>query len=252
MRVLTGDRTNRIHDHCHQQAAIFWLAAFNIGRSRGRAQHLRKAEEPPPSYRTAKVRRAHDFPEKYEGFPSLRSVTRRGGLSFVAALRHFRLMANGHHHQTDVVIVGAGPVGLFAVFECGMVRLALPRRRRARRCRRPVHRALSGEADLRHPGLSPHRRGRAGRAAEGAGGALQAGLSSGRAGPGARGAEPAASGSSPPRRARCIAGARGDHRRRRRRLRAQPAAARRASRPTRARASSTTSRGARNSAASAW
>src|SRR5678815_3690877 len=33
-------------------------------------------------------------------------------------------MADGHHHQTDVVIVGAGPVGLFTVFECGMVRLA--------------------------------------------------------------------------------------------------------------------------------
>src|SRR5436190_3188195 len=32
-------------------------------------------------------------------------------------------MADGHHHQTDVVIVGAGPVGLFTVFECGMVRL---------------------------------------------------------------------------------------------------------------------------------
>ena len=32
-------------------------------------------------------------------------------------------MANGHSNQTDVVIVGAGPVGLFAVFECGMVRL---------------------------------------------------------------------------------------------------------------------------------
>ena len=32
-------------------------------------------------------------------------------------------MAYGHSHQTDVVIVGAGPVGLFAVFECGMVRL---------------------------------------------------------------------------------------------------------------------------------
>jgi thioredoxin reductase (NADPH) len=31
---------------------------------------------------------------------------------------------HGHtHHQTDVVIVGAGPVGLFSVFECGMVRL---------------------------------------------------------------------------------------------------------------------------------
>ena len=28
-----------------------------------------------------------------------------------------------HHHQTDVAIIGAGPVGLFAVFECGMVRL---------------------------------------------------------------------------------------------------------------------------------
>ena len=33
-------------------------------------------------------------------------------------------MANGHTHQTDVVIVGAGPVGLFTVFECGMVRLS--------------------------------------------------------------------------------------------------------------------------------
>src|SRR5437868_14040500 len=31
---------------------------------------------------------------------------------------------HGHtHHQTDVVVVGAGPVGLFSVFECGMVRL---------------------------------------------------------------------------------------------------------------------------------
>lgn len=28
-----------------------------------------------------------------------------------------------HHHQTDVVIIGAGPVGLFAVFECGMAKL---------------------------------------------------------------------------------------------------------------------------------
>jgi thioredoxin reductase (NADPH) len=32
-------------------------------------------------------------------------------------------MSSGQSHQTDVVIVGAGPVGLFAVFECGMVRL---------------------------------------------------------------------------------------------------------------------------------
>ncbi|MBV8392106.1 MAG: NAD(P)/FAD-dependent oxidoreductase [Alphaproteobacteria bacterium] len=32
-------------------------------------------------------------------------------------------MAAPEIHQTDVVIVGAGPVGLFTVFECGMVRL---------------------------------------------------------------------------------------------------------------------------------
>ena len=32
-------------------------------------------------------------------------------------------MNAGHTHQTDIVIIGAGPVGLFAVFECGMVRL---------------------------------------------------------------------------------------------------------------------------------
>ena len=32
-------------------------------------------------------------------------------------------MAAGQTQQTDVVIVGAGPVGLFAVFECGMVKL---------------------------------------------------------------------------------------------------------------------------------
>ncbi len=33
--------------------------------------------------------------------------------------------AHGHTHpRTDVVVVGAGPVGLFTVFECGMVRLS--------------------------------------------------------------------------------------------------------------------------------
>ena len=26
-------------------------------------------------------------------------------------------------HKTDVVVIGAGPVGLFAVFECGMLKL---------------------------------------------------------------------------------------------------------------------------------
>src|SRR3954469_3795513 len=45
------------------------------------------------------------------------------GLSFAWGLRHLGIMADRHHHQTDVVIIGAGPVGLFTVFECGMVRL---------------------------------------------------------------------------------------------------------------------------------
>src|SRR6478609_1895826 len=27
------------------------------------------------------------------------------------------------HHTTDVVIIGAGPVGIFAVFQCGMMKL---------------------------------------------------------------------------------------------------------------------------------
>ena len=26
-------------------------------------------------------------------------------------------------HQTDIAIIGAGPVGLFAVFECGMLKM---------------------------------------------------------------------------------------------------------------------------------
>jgi thioredoxin reductase (NADPH) len=26
-------------------------------------------------------------------------------------------------HETDVAIIGAGPVGLFAVFECGMLKM---------------------------------------------------------------------------------------------------------------------------------
>ena len=31
---------------------------------------------------------------------------------------------SNHPLQTDVAIVGAGPVGLFAVFECGMLNMA--------------------------------------------------------------------------------------------------------------------------------
>ncbi len=45
------------------------------------------------------------------------------GLSFAGGFAQFSRMLNGQTHKTDVVIIGAGPVGLFAVFECGMVKL---------------------------------------------------------------------------------------------------------------------------------
>ncbi|MBL8670195.1 MAG: ferredoxin--NADP(+) reductase, partial [Alphaproteobacteria bacterium] len=35
----------------------------------------------------------------------------------------FETPAAGGTHETDVVIVGAGPVGLFAVFELGMLKM---------------------------------------------------------------------------------------------------------------------------------
>ena len=56
--------------------------------------------------------------------------------------------------ETDVVIIGAGPVGLFAVFELGLLDIKAPPDRHSRQGRRPVRRALSGEADLRHSRLS--------------------------------------------------------------------------------------------------
>ncbi|MDB5371648.1 MAG: hypothetical protein JWP04_290, partial [Belnapia sp.] len=33
------------------------------------------------------------------------------------------LSASGVTVETDVAIIGAGPVGLFAVFQCGMLRM---------------------------------------------------------------------------------------------------------------------------------
>ena len=49
--------------------------------------------------------------------------------------------------ETDAVIVGAGPVGLFQVFELGLLEI---------KCHvidslRTVRRAVSHQADLRHP-----------------------------------------------------------------------------------------------------
>ena len=98
-------------------------------------------------------------------------------------------MANGHTHQTDVVIVGAGPVGLFAVFECGMVRL---------HCHVvDVLDDAGGQCTALYPekpiydipGFPRIEAAELVGAAEGAGRAVSAGLSSRRAGPGAGGAE---------------------------------------------------------------
>ena len=58
------------------------------------------------------------------------------------------------HIETDVVIIGAGPVGLFAVFELGPPRHQMPPHRHPAESGRPMRRALPGEADLRHSGLS--------------------------------------------------------------------------------------------------
>ena len=51
--------------------------------------------------------------------------------------------------KTDAVIVGAGPVGLFAVFELGLVDIKAHVVDILDRAGRPMHRALSREADLR-------------------------------------------------------------------------------------------------------
>ena len=52
--------------------------------------------------------------------------------------------------KTDAVIVGAGPVGLFAVFELGLVDIKCHLIDILDRAGRAMHRALSREADLRH------------------------------------------------------------------------------------------------------
>ncbi len=54
----------------------------------------------------------------------------------------------GSEIETDVAIVGAGPVGLFAVFELGMLKLSSVLIDALRRGGRAVRGAVSGEADL--------------------------------------------------------------------------------------------------------
>ena len=72
--------------------------------------------------------------------------------------RQARLRTMSEIITTDVVIVGAGPVGLFAVFELGLLDIKCPSDRHSAQARRPVRRTLSGEADLRHSRLSDHHR----------------------------------------------------------------------------------------------
>ena len=45
--------------------------------------------------------------------------------------------------ETDVVIVGAGPCGLFAVFELGLLDIKMPRCGYSGQAGRPMRRALS-------------------------------------------------------------------------------------------------------------
>ena len=54
--------------------------------------------------------------------------------------------------DTDVVVVGAGPCGLFQVFELGLLGLKAHVVDSLSGAGRAVHRAVSRQADLRHPG----------------------------------------------------------------------------------------------------
>lgn len=51
------------------------------------------------------------------------NVIHRGILHFLSRTRNKALMTNATIHETDVAIIGAGPVGLFAIFECGMLKM---------------------------------------------------------------------------------------------------------------------------------
>ncbi len=54
--------------------------------------------------------------------------------------------------EADAVIIGAGPVGLFQVFELGLLEIKAHVIDSLHGRRRPVRRTVSGQADLRHPG----------------------------------------------------------------------------------------------------
>ena len=78
--------------------------------------------------------------------------------------------------RTDMVIVGAGPVGPVRGVRGRPAQHAVPPGRQPRQDRRPVRRALSGQADLRHPGGAALHRRAADRAAARADPAVRAAL----------------------------------------------------------------------------
>ena len=74
--------------------------------------------------------------------------------------------------QTEVVIVGAGPCGLFQVFELGLLGIKAHLLDSLPDPGRPVRRAVSGKADLRHSRVAGVRCAGAGGPADGADQAL--------------------------------------------------------------------------------
>ena len=56
-------------------------------------------------------------------------------------------------HTTDVAIIGAGPVGLFAIFECGMLKLKTHVIDALDFAGGQCAALYPGKADLRHSGL---------------------------------------------------------------------------------------------------
>ena len=84
--------------------------------------------------------------------------------------------------KTDVLIIGAGPVGPVRRVRAGPARHQVPSRRHPRQGRRPVRRALSREADLRHSGDPEDFGAGPGRSAHGADQAVRPDVSSQRDG----------------------------------------------------------------------
>ena len=144
-----------------------------------------------------RLRRAADHRDRQAAaFPRPRTrpraPRRRGGARPDADHRRTRMTAtdtllppgpagSGRDVDVDLLVVGAGPAGLYAAYYAGFRGLRTARRGLPARARRPGHGAVPGEDDLRRRGLPRHQGPRPGRRAGGAGRALRPGLPAGRA-----------------------------------------------------------------------